>query len=223
LTVYTCIFGNYDDLKEPLVITEGWDYVCFTNQPLKSNTWKIIQVKTENERTEAKRVKILPHLYLEDSKTVYVDGSFFINCDLNEWYSRHKEGISFIKHNTRSCVYKEAIAARHKSDPVQVREQLNRFRELGIKDNSGMVASGIIIRDGSNKDFLEMWFEEYLRGCVRDQIAWAYANYHYPNVSKVIDYDYAKGPEFVYIPHHNNMPKRLARIQRLKKEYALPY
>ena len=28
---YTYIIGNYDSLKEPSVITEGWDYICFTD------------------------------------------------------------------------------------------------------------------------------------------------------------------------------------------------
>jgi hypothetical protein len=223
MTIYTCIFGAYDDLKEPLIITKGWEYVCFTNQPLKSNTWQIVHVDTKDERTDAKRVKILPHEYLKDSKTIYVDGSFIINCDLNKWYSRHKDGISFIKHNIRNCVYKEAIACNHKSDPGQVASQIKRFRELGIKDNSGMVASGIIVRDGKHKDFLEMWFDEYKRGCVRDQIAWSFANFHYPQVSKIIDYDYTTGSDFIYIPHYNNPDKRLARIQRLKTTYALPY
>lgn len=222
-TCYTCIFGAYDDLKEPLVITKGWEYVCFTNQPLKSNTWKIVHIDTTDERTESKRVKILPHLYLEDEKTIYIDASFFINCDLNEWYARHKEGISFIKHNTRNCVYHEGAACRHKSNISVLNNQLARFKEIGIPNKNGMVASGIIVRDGSHKDFLQMWFDEYERGCVRDQIAWAFANFHYPNVSKIIDYDYATGKEFIYIPHHNNKAKRLAKIHHLKKTYVLPY
>ena len=28
---YTCITGKYDALIEPLVVTPGWKYVCFTD------------------------------------------------------------------------------------------------------------------------------------------------------------------------------------------------
>jgi hypothetical protein len=31
--VYTFIFGDYDDLKSPTIMTPGWDYICFTDDP----------------------------------------------------------------------------------------------------------------------------------------------------------------------------------------------
>jgi hypothetical protein len=37
--VYTCITGDYDTLIEPRYVTEGFDYVCFTDNPsLTSDT-----------------------------------------------------------------------------------------------------------------------------------------------------------------------------------------
>ena len=41
--VYTVIIDGYDSLKEPLVKSDGWDHICFTNNPLvnKSNVWKV--------------------------------------------------------------------------------------------------------------------------------------------------------------------------------------
>ena len=66
--IYTTIFGGYDNLVEPQYKPEGWDFICFTDTDLKSDTWKIIKkplVYTDNTRT-AKRFKVLPHEYLSE-------------------------------------------------------------------------------------------------------------------------------------------------------------
>ena len=40
ICVYTCITGNYDDLKEVKVKEDNIDYICFTNNKgLSSNSW----------------------------------------------------------------------------------------------------------------------------------------------------------------------------------------
>lgn len=46
IVIYTAIFGPYNDLIPQRKI-HGIDYICFTDQPFKSNTWKVIQVKPE--------------------------------------------------------------------------------------------------------------------------------------------------------------------------------
>ena len=58
--VYTAILGSiYDDLKEPTVISPGWKYVCFTDQPLQSNIWEIRPVPTTgNPQRQARELKI---------------------------------------------------------------------------------------------------------------------------------------------------------------------
>ena len=43
--IYTAIFGDYDTLKEPLVITPGWKYICYTDQDFESKVWEIKKVK----------------------------------------------------------------------------------------------------------------------------------------------------------------------------------
>ena len=39
--IYTAIIGGYDTLVEPDYKPEGWDFVCFTDKDLKSDTWEI--------------------------------------------------------------------------------------------------------------------------------------------------------------------------------------
>lgn len=37
---YTVISGPYDTLKEPVIETDGWKYICFTDQELVSDIWE---------------------------------------------------------------------------------------------------------------------------------------------------------------------------------------
>ena len=42
IAVYTAIFGDYDELEDPLMKVDGVDYICFTNNPkLMSSIWEI--------------------------------------------------------------------------------------------------------------------------------------------------------------------------------------
>jgi hypothetical protein len=45
--IYTCIFGNYDLLRDPLIVNEKWDYICFTDQDIKSNVWIIEKITND--------------------------------------------------------------------------------------------------------------------------------------------------------------------------------
>lgn len=37
--VVTYIFGKYDTLKDPTVLTPGWDYLCFSDLGLSTKVW----------------------------------------------------------------------------------------------------------------------------------------------------------------------------------------
>ena len=41
--IYTVITGNYDTIKQPLVVVEGVEYILFTNNPeiKDAGVWKI--------------------------------------------------------------------------------------------------------------------------------------------------------------------------------------
>ena len=69
--IYTVITGNYDSIKQPLVVEEGVEYVLFTNNPNIHNAgvWKVVQIPSEQwqGRTErennillSRKVKMLP-------------------------------------------------------------------------------------------------------------------------------------------------------------------
>ncbi len=76
--VYTALFGNYEELKEPAIITPGWQYICYTDQPIKSNTWQIIKEDAGvNPQLTARWFKIMHWIDWEQS--IWIDAAFKIN------------------------------------------------------------------------------------------------------------------------------------------------
>ena len=39
---YTVITNNYDTLKDPLVVSKDWRYVCFSDRGFKSKVWELL-------------------------------------------------------------------------------------------------------------------------------------------------------------------------------------
>ena len=123
--IYTVITGNYDTIKQPLVVEEGVEYVLFTNNPkiIEAGVWKVVQILSEQwqGRTErennillSRKVKMLAHKYLPDDA---------------EW---------------------------------------------GFEDDLGISENGLLIRrhnDARVIALMELWWEEYQKGCLRDQVS----------------------------------------------------
>ena len=66
IAIYTAFTGDYDTLKQPEVIDENCDYICFTdNNELTSDLCKIIPIdeSTLDNNRKAKKYKLLTHKY----------------------------------------------------------------------------------------------------------------------------------------------------------------
>ena len=81
IVVYTALFGNYSGLIEQPKI-KGVDYICYTDQDLKSKSWKVIKVEPPipGDNTRSNRYyKILPHKHLKEHRiSVYIDANYLI-------------------------------------------------------------------------------------------------------------------------------------------------
>ena len=193
--VYTCIFGKYDTLRDPIVINPNWDYVCFTDQNLSSKVWDIRPIPndclSENSKKIQRKIKILPFRYLKNyDLSIWIDGNIQTNVDPDTIVSKyHKKSISLISHPERACLYEELDACeRLNKDSV---ESLNRVRNVLVKErypkNNGLVQTGILIRDHSDDSiigFSEMWWSFVNEYSHRDQTAFNYILWKYPNIGK---------------------------------------
>lgn len=195
---YTFIIGSYDNLKTPLVISEGWDYICFTDNPkLKSDVWdvRLTPRKGDDLRLEDKKFAmkhmILSHQYLAGyDLSLSVGGQIQINCDLNEFirdYFNEDDDMMIPIHPDRDCIYDEGEACKkyRKDDPARLDAQMKRYREEGYPPHNGLYETGIIgmKHDRPNlKAMCELWWGEVKRESQRDQMSLNYAIWKSPPI-----------------------------------------
>ena len=189
--IYTVITGNYDTIKQPLVIEEGVEYYLFTNNPeIKDvGVWKVVQISSEQwqGRTErennillSRKVKMLAHKYLpkECELGIYVDADMLIKEPLTKLLNDLHEDTLFAacRHSYCGSVREEIedLIAKGMVDATQVENQWQLYAEWGFKDNLGISENGLLIRrhsDARVTQLMELWWEEYQNGCLRDQVS----------------------------------------------------
>lgn len=204
-TIYTVIFGPYENLKEPLVITEGWRYICFTDQPLTSDIWEIRQVETwGNKRMHSREYKINFDRYIDDEESIYIDGSFTINCNLTDWWEKHfKAPATFVQHPRRNCVFEEirACIKRKRCDEMKLRRQERAYRGH-IRRGKGVIQSGLMMRKKTPEviKLMREWWEELQKYSTRDQISMAFVT-RKMKINTIV-WNYAKATEFIFLTHY---------------------
>lgn len=206
-TIFTAIFGPYDDLKEPQVITPGWQYICFTDQPFESAIWKIEhrEMMPQGACRTARFYKLMFHRHISSEKSIWIDASFTINTNLDEWWDKHfKEPMTCIKHPVRNCIYAEAIAClkRKKDASHLIRKQVSDYRRIGLPAQNGLIASGLIMRKLSQAaiDFCDQWYHQLQVYSSRDQIAFGFTSWQKP-IHHMINWDYRDNKDFIHSPH----------------------
>ena len=183
---YTCIFGNYESLKDPNIISSNFDYICFTdNNELKSNKWKIIYIN--NLKVEHKKrnrlLKVLPHyIFNKYDFSIYLDGSIHILDDLNiikdNICKEHK--LYTFKHPDRNCSYQEFFGCLYykKDDPKIMYEQLLKYFSEGFPFNYGLSENCVLCRyhnDDICKNIMNTWWNEINNHSTRDQLSLYYS------------------------------------------------
>lgn len=206
--IYTALFGKYEELKEPNVITPGWIYICYTDQPITSNVWQIEKVlPTFSNQLTARFYKISQ--FRNWDKSIWVDASFTINVNLDDWWSKHfSKGFAVPVHPRRSCVYKEidACISQHRGDRQQLLKQKKSYLERGVKANNGIITSGLLMRENTAEviALCDEWWIELMENSTRDQVAFAAIKDTYINFINVYNWNYTIGKEFEFKPHFKN-------------------
>ena len=54
--VFTFIINGYDTLKDPTIVTPGWDYLCFSDEGLSSEVPKILTTGCRASTASASQV-----------------------------------------------------------------------------------------------------------------------------------------------------------------------
>jgi len=200
--VYTMIFGDYDNLKEPISMSKNWDHILFTNnKKLKSNNWDIRYVEDSslsNSRL-ARKVWTLHHKYLPDyDLSMMMGGQIQMVSDADYILDKLMPNddnidVAMAKHPNRNCIYKEAeiVANRRMDDPKIIEAQMARYKNDDYPEGNGLVACGVIIRKHRPNvaQHSELVWEEICKGSLRDQLSFNYVLWKH-NLINIHQFDF---------------------------------
>ncbi len=212
LVVYTALFGDYDDLIDPTKKFEGCDFICFTDQDIKSNIWKVIKVENGDLPINMmnRKYKILPHYFLKNYEySLYVDANILIRGNplvLAKQYL-DKSDIAISKHPERTCVYDEAMhcVIKKKSNFFQTLNQMMFYQQQNYPVDNGLTENNIIFRKHNKKGIeilMEAWWNELNTWTQRDQLSLGYiANSQKINILIINENAWNKNIYFAFKPH----------------------
>jgi len=171
--IYTAITGNKDALRD--------DVKCFTK-----DLWF-----TSNPLMTAKAYKVLPHLFLSDKWTVWIDGNIRLFIDEEELIEMTKPfEVGVFAHPERNCIYSEGAFCKKmgKGNPFEIDRQLKDYKDAGYLLDNGLAACFIIVRKNTSyvNRLNEIWWEHITKYSKRDQISFPIIfNGHFKYLPKV--------------------------------------
>lgn len=189
VAVYTCITNGYDEVCSPKTLTEGVDYLCFTDGSVTvPSPWIGIKIDFPYSGRDANRyVKIQPHIIKRlkgYDLTIYVDGVIEIVGNLMpliQQVMRTDAHTFMYEHPQRNCAFKEArsCVVSMKAPIYETAKMVSLYRDEGFPDNFGLFECGVIIRKTGPEiePLMEKWWESYKAGIKRDQFALMYASW----------------------------------------------
>ncbi|MCX6329092.1 MAG: DUF616 domain-containing protein [Bacteroidia bacterium] len=219
--LFTINFGNWDTVKEP-TLTDGWDYILFTDKDVIHDKWHVIKYETDlPAHLAARNIYINAHKYIKDyDYSLMIGGQIQPDGDLNQFMLSHVDltkQINILKHPCRKCIYVEAeIVKQLKLDYSEVIDaQMERYHQMGFPENFGLSACGIIGRwtNSITEKFEKAWWNEVIHGSLRDQLSFDFVRWKQPNVSiNWIDYNILFGKYFSVYHHIKNGSERIGGL-----------
>lgn len=186
--IYTAIVGNYDKVKQPLVVDNQFDYILFSNDIKEDRVgvWQVRPIKYTNpDNTRVCRyIKTHPEdlLYGYDF-SIWMDASMQI-CTSYVYEIVQKlndEGIliSSMWHPARDCIYEEAFAVIHgmiEHEHIVIPWCHKLYRERYPRNN-GLCETGFLFRKHIDivKQFNLLWWQCIEQYSKRDQLSYNYA------------------------------------------------
>ncbi len=182
--IYTCLFGKIDNLLQPKVIDNSFDYICFSDCMLpQSGIWQIRQIADSglDVIAQSRFPKLMPHKDLEDyDYSLYIDGNVQIKD--KEFYDYVEQAIeqdvliAQVPHPTRDCIYQELEQCLNvrKVTPWQYIRHRQKYTKSGLPHHWGLYENNVILRKHNDPQVIRIsaqWWEEYNLISNRDQLS----------------------------------------------------
>jgi len=182
IVAYTAIFGGYDRVVPPKNPNPNVDYVLFTDKPVKTKTWEVVQVRVKGlaPRKSSRYFKILAHKHFPNADiTIWHGGWLILNGDPTRAIKYLGDcDIAMEPHKERGCLYQEAhtcINRKLASGPI-VQRQIMAYRKDGFPSNYGLTSAFFIVRRNTEKiaEMERLWWEQVKNFSARDQVSLMY-------------------------------------------------
>lgn len=214
--VYTCITGNYDDLKD-VEVEEGIDYICFTNNKnISSNTWQVIYIDDDklSNIELARKIKILGHPMVNNYDILlWMDGAIKFKKKIKEFiefYLGSDDVFVAFKHSKRSTIKEEAEAciAHNKEKPIRTKKLFDFYKKEKYPDNNGLIESTVYIKRPKERivqETMKLWFSMIINYSTRDQLSFNYCIYKTGMKVKWINDSVFSNEWFLWIRHNSDI------------------
>jgi hypothetical protein len=235
--VYSSLVGAYDDIRQPVVIDERFDYVLFTDRPYKSKEgiWNIRPICNEDTGNMllSRYVKCHPTKVLEEYEaSLYLDAN--IQIATQHVYDRFFELLETdvewggIKHPSQNCVYEEICAIIdlkwvHDYDTVN---WYGRIKKDGFPEDWGLYENNVIFRRHTTRveEVGTLWWQTLIEGCKRDQFSLMYALWKYrPNMGLFLpegECPRLNSKDFNYYEHNPHIRElKLGVFERVRRSF----
>ncbi len=191
ISVYTCVFGDYDSIYEPITQPNNIDYYVITDKPeVKSKTWKVYNIQqfepilvgmTNVEKNRWFKMHPVEVFGGQYRYSIYIDGNILPVTDFTEYINKIGDaGIAMFSHRYNDCIYQEALNNIYlikKTATEEINKQILYLKENGMPEQFGMTTCNVIARDHYNTNcncLMTDWWDEFYRKCSRDQLSFPY-------------------------------------------------
>lgn len=221
--VYSAIIGNYDSVKQPLCISEDFDYYLFTNSSEidRVGVWQVVQVdyKISDIIKIARYIKTHSHTLLSNyAATLWMDANLQIIDDYfySEVEKLYQSNVEFasVQHPERSCAYVEAFTMtkwRFEQDSVAIK-WCNKLLKESYPGNNGLYETNIVYRRNCPivSTFNESWWQCISSFSRRDQFSCNYVlwKHRVQNGFILPPGEHSMNSEHVGYEYHNSVSKR---------------
>jgi hypothetical protein len=180
ITVLTSITGGKDALT--IGNSKGnAKWIAYSDE-FESDQWDMRSPYDgfKSDRRNSRFPKILSHLSTDTKYSIWIDGNLKLIMPPEEVVEKYLNGydLATFKHPVRNCIYDEAIlcAKARLDDPEVIIEQVSRYEKDGYAKQRGLCECMMIVRRHTPKveQFNNLWWAEYCRGSVRDQLSFMY-------------------------------------------------
>lgn len=229
--IYTCISGDYDNLKSLTNInTKLFDYICFTNSEKIASIdvypWKIINIKDiehglnlQDENLKDRQVKFArfikthPHLFFENyEKSIWIDANIDVIGDAEKYIEllTNEHYLLVPDHPYRNNIYEEISACiKLKKDDPKKLNYVNKFLlNENFPKNTFLTQTGVLVRDHNDekcKFLMERWWEMIRDFSRRDQLSFNYVFWKHGGKYLSLSWDLIKISYFITDYKHNEV------------------